>query len=684
MQRMTYQKKRKRRNRWRKSALIGLSLMTAAVTAFISLRLYAQITGAPSLSVPKATIFLDRNGNEIGDRFAAERRYWVSLDEISPFLVDAIIAVEDKDFYEHNGFDYSRIASALLKDIKAFRKVEGASTISQQYARNLYLSLDKTWTRKVNEALIAYRMEVFYDKDVILEGYLNTVYFGHGMYGVEAASKFFFGKSAKDLTLAESALLAGIPKGPSIYSPVESMENATNRQKVILSLMENQNYISSEQREHAKAEQIVLKHEEWRNTKLVAPYFLDEVWKEAEKILTDKGRLLAEGGWTIQTTLNVHHQKVAEESIQRWMPDNDLQVGFIAMEPDTGYVTAMVGGREYAESPFNRATQAKRQSGSAMKPILYAAAIEEGFSPLTYLRSEETVFTYDGGRATYEPSNVNGKFAHRPISLAQALAISDNIYAVKTLEEIGYGPFRDVTKRFGVDAKILDTPAMALGTSEVTLEDMTNAYNIIAARGEKTEPVMILSIKDEDGRDVYIRKEGKRKRALLEEDAFILTHLMTGMFDPVFNDYTPATGLSMRAKQTRPYAAKSGTTLSDQYLIGFSPSLTAGIWTGYDVGKQLTEATDKQATKQIWIEFMEKALSGQPAEPFLPPKGVTGVIVDVETGGIAVSACEKKRLIYVKDKDIPDKLCTDPALQAERSSGDKDEGFQLFPFSFFD
>lgn len=279
---------------------------------------------------------------------------------------------------------------------------------------------------------------------------------------------------------------------------------------------------------------------------------------------------------------------------------------------------------------------------------------------------------------------MNGKFAHRPISLAQALAISDNIYAVKTLEEIGYDAFRDVTKRFGIHAKILDTPAMALGTSEVTLKDMANAYNIIAARGEKTEPVMILSIKDEDGRDVYVREEKKPKRAMLEEDAFILTHLMTGMFDPVFNDYTPATGLSMRAKQTRPYAAKSGTTLSDQYLIGFTPSLTAGIWAGYDVGKQLTEASDKQATKQIWIEFMEKSLSGQPAEPFLPPKGVTGVIVDVETGGIAVSACEKKRLIYVKDKDMPEKLCTDPALQAERSTGEKDEGFQLFPFSFFD
>ena len=220
--------------------LLTVTLLTAALTLFLSLRLYAQITGAPSLSVPKATVFLDKNGKQIGDRFSAERRYWVDLDEMSPFLIDAVIATEDKNFYKHNGFDYRRIAGALLKDVKSGRKVEGASTITMQYAKNLYLTFEKTWKRKIQESLYAYRMETFYDKDTILEGYMNTVYFGHGMYGVEAASKFYFGKSAKDLTLEEAAVITAIAKGPSIYSPIENPEKSRERQLLVLSLMEAQ------------------------------------------------------------------------------------------------------------------------------------------------------------------------------------------------------------------------------------------------------------------------------------------------------------------------------------------------------------------------------------------------------------------------------------------------------------
>ena len=207
MQRTVYVKQKKRRSALRRLLLLSVTMIMAALTIFLSLRLYAQITGAPSLSVPKASVFLDKDGKQIGDRFSAERRYWVDLDEMSPFLIDAVIATEDKNFYSHNGFDYRRIAGALLKDVKSGRKVEGASTITMQYAKNLYLTFEKTWKRKINEALYAYRMEIFYEKDVILEGYLNTVYFGHGMYGVEAASKFYFGKSAKDLTLKSLLLL---------------------------------------------------------------------------------------------------------------------------------------------------------------------------------------------------------------------------------------------------------------------------------------------------------------------------------------------------------------------------------------------------------------------------------------------------------------------------------------------
>ena len=687
MRRSEIVKERKKRTTLRRLMLLTVTLLTAALTLFLSLRLYAQITGAPSLSVPKATVFLDKNGKQIGDRFSAERRYWVDLDEMSPFLIDAVIATEDKNFYKHNGFDYRRIAGALLKDVKSGRKVEGASTITMQYAKNLYLTFEKTWKRKIQESLYTYRMETFYDKDTILEGYMNTVYFGHGMYGVEAASKFYFGKSAKDLTLEEAAVITAIAKGPSIYSPIENPEKSRERQLLVLSLMEAQDYITERQEERAKDEQITLKNREWADKKRVAPYFLDEVWREAEKVLTDKGRSPAEGGWVIHTTLDPHHQQTAEEVIAKWMPNSELQVGFISIEPGTGAVTSLVGGVDYTESPFNRVTQAKRQPGSAMKPILYAAALEEGFNPLTFMSTEKTIFTYDDGRSTYEPNNVNGKFAGHPISLAQALAISDNIFAVKTLEEIGYRKFSKMAERLGIDADFPESPAVALGTSAVTLSDMTSAYNRVASGGLQIEPMTILSITDSKGKTVYEHSKQSKKQALSEQDAFVLTHLMTGMFDPVFNDYTSATGLSMRQKQTRPYAAKSGTTISDQYLIGYTPTLTAGIWTGFDVGKQLTDSQDKAASKKIWIDFMERAHSGKPAEPFIPPDGVNSVIVDVETGGIAVNECEKQRLVYVKEKDMPQKLCTDKGLREHRYSQD-DEGdgkkFDLFPFSFFE
>ena len=258
---------------------------------------------------------------------------------------------------------------------------------------------------------------------------------------------------------------------------------------------------------------------------------------------------------------------------------------------------------------------------------------------------------------------------------------------MKTLEDIGYSNFSDMAQRLGIDAEFPASPAVALGTSDVTLMDMTNAFNRIASGGTEVVPTTILSIEDASGKMVYEKPTKKLKQVISEQDAFVLSHLLTGMFDPVFNDYSSATGLSMRQKQTRPYAAKSGTTVSDQYLIGFTPSLTAGIWTGYDVGEQLTDTADKAASKKIWIDFMEQVHSGKPPEPFVPPDGVSSVIVDIDTGGLAVSECTNQRLVYVNDKDMPQKLCTDKGLQENRTQGkdpDKDKGFNLFPFSFFD
>lgn len=660
------------------TVLTLVGFICAIAFGLLSLRIYAQIAGAPPLTIPKASVFLDSNGNKIGDYYTEERRYWVELEDISPYLVDATIAVEDKEFYSHNGFDYSRIVSAIIKDLKTQSMAEGASTITQQLARNLYLTLDKTWTRKINEALYAYRLEVFYSKDEILEGYLNTVNYGHGMYGVEAASQYYFSKSASELTLAESAMLAGIPKGPSIYSPINDFEKASNRQKLILSLMEDQQLISATEKERALSQQIVLKNDEWIASQTIAPYFLDTVWQEATEVLAEKGLNIREGGWTIKTTLNQSHQKAAEEAVANNMPDSELQVGFVSMDVDTGHVTALVGGRDYHESSFNRVTQAVRQPGSSIKPILYAAALENGFSPLTYLEVGETIFTYDNGRATYKPQNVNGQYADSEMSLAQALAISDNIYAVKTLQEIGYNEFRDMLKRFELNYTDEDNPSVALGTIESSLYDLTSAYNTIAAYGKKHEPTTILSIQNAEGEIVYDESESsEEEQVLTEQDAFILTQLMTGIFDPVFSDYSPATGVSLRSRMTHTYAAKSGTTLSDQWIIGYTPSVTAGVWNGYDQGKTLSVQADMAASKQVWIEFMETINKDKQNEVFEVPSGIEGVVVDIETGKLATEACPKQRLVYMKEEDIPTEECT---IFDDNEWGDF---FNLFQFEAF-
>lgn len=660
------------------TVLTLVGFICAIAFGLLSLRIYAQIAGAPPLTIPKASVFLDSNGNKIGDYYTEERRYWVELEDISPYLVDATIAVEDKEFYSHNGFDYSRIVSAIIKDLKTQSMAEGASTITQQLARNLYLTLDKTWTRKINEALYAYRLEVFYSKDEILEGYLNTVNYGHGMYGVEAASQYYFSKSASELTLAESAMLAGIPKGPSIYSPINDFEKASNRQKLILSLMEDQQLISATEKERALSQQIVLKNDEWIASQTIAPYFLDTVWQEATEVLAEKGLNIREGGWTIKTTLNQSHQKAAEEAVANNMPDSELQVGFVSMDVDTGHVTALVGGRDYHESSFNRVTQAVRQPGSSIKPILYAAALENGFSPLTYLEVGETIFTYDNGRATYKPQNVNGQYADSEMSLAQALAISDNIYAVKTLQEIGYNEFRDMLKRFELNYTDEDNPSVALGTIESSLYDLTSAYNTIAAYGKKHEPTTILSIQNAEGEIVYDESESsEEEQVLTEQDAFILTQLMTGIFDPVFSDYSPATGVSLRSRMTHTYAAKSGTTLSDQWIIGYTPSVTVGVWNGYDQGKTLSVQADMAASKQVWIEFMETINKDKQNEVFEVPSGIEGVVVDIETGKLATEACPKQRLVYMKEEDIPTEECT---IFDDNEWGDF---FNLFQFEAF-
>ena len=673
MKRQEYRRQQKFSKRKKLILLSTIAAVSFVVVSLISLRIYAQVAGAPPLTVPKATVFLDSNNQQIGDYFTEERRYWVDLEDISPYLLDATIAVEDKDFYEHSGFDFSRIGGAIVADIKAGGKVQGASTLTQQYARNLYLSHEKTWTRKLNEALYAYRIEVFYDKDEILEGYLNTVYYGHGMYGVEAASRYFYGKSASELTLAEAAMLAGVPKGPSVFSPIVNPEKATNRQQLILKLMTDQNKITAAEKEKAVAETLAFKSEDWSASKTVAPYFLDVVWTEASDILEKQNLSISEGGWTIKTTLNIAHQQAAEQAVQDNMPDSELQVAFVSMEANSGHVTALVGGRDYSASSYNRATLAARQPGSTLKPFLYTAALEEGESPLTFKDVSKTTFTYDRGRGEYTPQNINGKFAEHELSMAQALAISDNIYAVRTLEDIGYDTFNETLERFKLPVSDKKEPSLALGTTETSLYDLTNAYNVFPSQGEVAPATTVLSITNAKG-DVIYEWEAKKEEVVSEQQAFMMTHMMTGMFDNVYSDYSPATGVSLRSKMTHTYAGKSGTTNSDQWMIGFSNSMTAGVWNGYDQGKTLSVQADMAASKQIWLDFMETVHEGKADEAFTIPNGIEAVTVDITSGKIANKACqEKQKTIYITKELMPSEQCTNSWFDGDWFDFNKEE-----------
>ncbi|MEW9500892.1 transglycosylase domain-containing protein [Jeotgalibacillus marinus] len=622
----------------------------------VGLYFYAKTTGPPSVAVSQSTLIYSIDDEPIGERHTGEKRYWKSLDNIAPDLINATLAIEDRKFYDHSGFDFKRIAGAVIADVKALSKVQGASTISQQYARNLYLTHDKTWNRKLNEALYTVRLEWNYDKETILEGYLNTIYYGHSSYGIEAASQYYFGVPASDLTLAQSALLAGIPKSPSGYSPVNYFDNAKERQELILSAMVTNGDISQETADEAKAENLEITAQHPYTATEVAPFFQDAVWAELEeKIGLDH---LKYGGLKIYTTLDLEKQQIAEKVMEEVVPeDSEIEVGFTALDPETGYVEALIGGRDYDASPFNRTTQAVRQPGSTLKPLLYTAALEHGFTPATTMRSEPTTFTYDNGNSEYSPQNFNRKFANDTITLAQAIAISDNIYAVKTHQFLGENTLSEIGHRFGLSTEIDNQPAAALGTSEVVPLELINSYNLFANGGKRTEPVFVRRVETADGTVIYEHKD-ESQEVVDSNVAFVMTHMLTGTFDPALNDYSTVTGITLLDEKSREYGAKSGTTDTDQWMIGFSPSLTAGIWTGYDDSRELTLSEDKAIAKSVWIRFMERALEGTEEEWFVPPDGVVAVDMDPNSGLLSSDQCEGMRTAYFLNDTEPIDACS--------------------------
>lgn len=553
---------------------------------------------------------------------------WVSLNEIADDLVNAVISTEDKNFYHHNGFDYFRIAKAMLTNVKSGKITQGASTISQQYIKNMYLEFDKTWKRKFEEALLTLKLEVHYSKDEILEGYLNTINFGQGNYGIENASEYYFNKKASNLTLEEAIILAGIPKSPNYYNPVSNYEASIKRAKIIAKAMLKNKYISEKTYNNLFRKSIKIYGQKNENDLKMIMYYQDAVYNELESIETIPKSLIESGGLKIYTSLNVEAQRKMEENIQKYMANSgELQVASLIINPKTGGIMALTGGTDYAKSQFNRAISAKRQVGSSIKPLLYYSALENGMVSSSTFLSEPTTFVFSSNK-TYAPANYNNKYGNKNITMAAAIAYSDNIYAVKTHLFLGEETLVNTAKRMGIKQQLKAIPSLALGTCELSMLDFARAYSTLASGGYKNELTFINKVEDLNGNILYEKKE-KKDLVLNESYTYILNELMTATYNNSFIEYNTPTVMSISSKITKKYAIKTGSSGTDCWMVGYNPDALMMVWNGYDDSKEL-KVSDGAISKNIWADTMESIL--KESNWYETPSNIVGVPLDPVTG----------------------------------------------------
>jgi 1A family penicillin-binding protein len=642
--------------------IVSLIMMIIAIILTILALLYLRSQPLPPHVLQETTTLYAADGQVLDTIHQGQNRTYIPITEMPDHLLQATLAVEDQRFFEHFGIDVKRVIGAAFVNIKSGDLVEGASTITQQLARNLYLNHDKTWKRKFQEALYTLQIEMHFSKSNILERYLNQIYFGHSAYGVEAASQLFFGKHVSELSLAESALLAGVPKGPRYYSPWLNMENALSRQKLILRLMHESGYITAEERETALAEELLFLDPEnhIRHADNMAPFFRDYVRHLAMSKYGIKEEAFERGGLRIYTTLDPTVQQIAETSMEQYLPtDRELQGALVAIDPRTGYIKALVGGKNYKESQYNRVFS-ERQPGSSIKPFLYYAALENGLTPLTLMKSEPTTFTYDEGRATYTPNNFNDSYPHDYITMERAIAKSDNIYAVKTLMYLGEETLVDTLHRFGIDRPLKPLPSLALGAQGISLYEMVKGYTALANQGQLNQPLAILKIEDRQG-NIIVNEQTETTQTLDPDYTFILNRMMRSVFEP------GGTGHRVASVLNRPVAGKTGSTDTDSWMIGYTPQLVAGVWVGYDKNHLINHNNDGRLAAQIWASFLESSLSEQMPGLFPVPEGVVGAYVNPDNGKLATEHCPVKRLLYFKNGTEPTEYCHDHIPEPDRA-----------------
>ncbi len=606
---------------------IRLFCVVCIIGLFVVFGLYLYAYFSPKLDIKNANQFYIYDDDEQLVYQGSGNNEWVSLDDISPELINAVLSTEDKNFYKHHGFDYLRIIKAMYTNLKSGSIVQGASTISQQYIKNMYLDFDKTWERKIEEAFLTLRLEVHYSKDEILEGYLNTINFGQGNYGIENASQFYFNKSAKDLNLEEAIILAGIPKAPNKYNPVTNYDAAIERAKVISSVMLNNETIDNNIYDKLFISDIEIYGKDNENDLNMLMYYQDAVYKELHSLGSIPDSLIESGGIKIYTSLNMEAQTIMEKSIKDNMTKEDMQVASIIINPHTGGVMALSGGVDYSKSQFNRAISSKRQVGSSMKPFLYYAALENGMVSSSTFLSEPTTFMFSNNQS-YSPANYNNKYGNKNITMAAALAYSDNIYAVKTHLFLGEETLVNTAKRMGIEGNLEPVPSLALGTSELSMLDFARGYTTLASGGYKRDITFIDRVEDMNGNILY-KKSLKDELVLNESYTYILNEIMTSTYNSAFVDYNSPTIISLASKISSKYAMKTGSTGTDCWMVGYDSNVLMLTWNGYDDNKEM-EVKDGSISKNIWVDTIENI--NVEKKWFDLPNNVVGIPLDAITG----------------------------------------------------
>ncbi len=576
----------------------------------------------------------DVRGQPIGE-FYHQRRIVVPLDRMPPHVIQALLAAEDSRFFAHGGVDVFAIMRAVFSNLRRRAVREGASTITQQLVRGFFLTPERTLGRKIREAILAYRVEKNHTKEEILYLYLNQVYFGHGNYGIEAASRDYFGKGVDQLSLAEAALLAGLPRSPSRNSPYRDFFAATKRQRYVLRRMLQEKFINEAAYQEALQTPVRLSPAPALNSQ-IAPYFVEYV----RRVIGDRygfGPLL-QGGLQIYTTLDGDVQLAAQKALREGLNEIRLRVrkksrtpprdaqgevegALLAMDPRTGMVRALVGGYDFYQSQFNRALQAKRQPGSAFKPIIYSAALEAGYSELSIVPDAPLVFRMAPGKF-WRPQNYDNRFVG-PVTLRSALAHSLNSVAIRLAQRVGLERVIQQARKLGIESPLEKNLSLALGSASVSLLEMVRAFGVFAGGGNLAEPLFILKVTDRYG-NVLEESEPTSKAVLSPEIAYVLTDMLKNVVQ---------SGTARAAAKLGPnVAGKTGTTsdFRDGWFIGYTPEFVAGVWVGYDDHRPLGDKeTGANTALPIWLNFMSGAGQGNSPAEFPVPEGINWLEVNL-------------------------------------------------------